>query len=386
MKIVITADSFCEYSILQANSLAERGHSVLVVLPESLLKVTVGDYYQKIIKKGVNVLSCVENRAWKYKYYQIPIRVITKFDPDLIHIHENGEMLSLAILLKFHKIPIVLTVHDVKPHPGFDSKMKMRRKIIRELLRRRASAIHLHSNSLGKLFCQMYPFKNERVHIIPHGVLDLFTTWKRNDIEKEPYTCLFFGRMEKYRGLDNLLTIADKLKKMLPKCRIVIAGTGTEFSRYKKAFDSLGNCEIHDRFIPDSEVARFFQRACCILLPYHEASQSGVLAVALAFSRPVVATDVGAIKELIQDGVHGRIVPANNMKHFADATVNILTNEEVWNEMRDACLRLSNEISFQSLALYFEKMYNKITNLYRVKKKDNRCFNRNNQIRTFSRK
>lgn len=357
MRIVIVADSFCEYSILQANSLATRGHSVLVVLPESLIRETVGSDYNDLLQKNVNIYPCDESRAWKKAYYQKPIRKISEFQADLIHIHENGEMLTLAILLAFNKVPIVLTVHDVKPHPGFDSNMKRRRKLIRELLRRRAKAIHLHGKALGSLFKKLYPMCKAKVYIIPHGALELFNQWKHKDLQKEPFTCLFFGRMEKYRGLDNLLTIARKLKQNLPKAKIIIAGTGTELKRYKEALKSLGNCEIHDRFIPDSEVPRFFQRACCVLLPYHEASQSGVLALALSFGRPVVATDVGAINELIRDGVHGRIVPAGDMKSFAEAIVIILTNDEISNKMADACLQLSKEITFESLAPYFEKMY-----------------------------
>jgi len=357
MRIVIAAISFCEYIIQQANSLAALGHEVLFVLPSPLIRATVGDALESLLHERVAVLACDEQRPWKRGYYQYPLREISRFDPDVIHVHENGEMLTFALMLRFWTKPTIVTIHDVTLHPGADSLMKSRRKIIRMLLRRRANVIHVHGVAPLRKFKHLHPGMTNKVRIIPHGTLSLFTHWANEKVGREALTCLFFGRMEKYRGLDNLMLVGEGLKKTLPGVRIVVAGRGTELEKFKVAMEVLGIFEIHDRFIPNSEVHRFFRRASCVLMPYHEASQSGIVAMALPFGVPIVATNVGAICETVHDGIHGRIVPVGDMASFIEATVDILTKRQRWMKMAEACINLSRSLSFESLAPSFEKLY-----------------------------
>lgn len=209
MRIVITAISCCEYIIEQANGLAALGHHILIVLPSLLVSATVGDALGDLLHERVYVFQCEEQRPWMKAYYQKPLQAISRFDPDVIHVHDNGEMLALSLILRFRATPIVVTIHDVMPHPGADSNVKTRRKIIKALLRRRANAIHLHGEKPMRLFESIHPGMVHKVKIIPHGALALFTKWSKEKNEREPLTCLFFGRMEKYRGLDNLLIVGE---------------------------------------------------------------------------------------------------------------------------------------------------------------------------------
>ena len=210
-----------------------------------------------------------------------------------------------------------------------------------------------------------YPGLAERVTVIPHGVLSLFSKWGIENIEREPQTCLFFGRMEKYRGLDNLLVVARGLKKEIPGIRIIVAGTGSELKKYKSDMAAAGVFEIHDSFIPDSDIHYYFNRASVLLMPYHEASQSGVAAMALPFGLPVVSTDVGAISETIVDGKHGKIVPVGDMKKFAESVYEILSKESLRQAMEKECLKLSQALSFKKLACDFEGFYQKAISLHR---------------------
>jgi glycosyltransferase involved in cell wall biosynthesis len=79
--------------------------------------------------------------------------------------------------------------------------------------------------------------------------------------------------------------------------------------------------EVHNRFIEDGEVARLFLDADLAVLPYLEASQSGVLNLAAAFGMPVVATDVGELRETVESNRIGLVVPPNDPDRLADAIV-----------------------------------------------------------------
>lgn len=357
MNIVITSISFCEYLIQQANGLAGPGHRVLLVMPDRLVGETVGPDSGRLLAPGVELHAYDLNGRRTAGFYTGLFRRIAAFAPDLLHIHENGEMETLALMLRFRRLPLVVTVHDVTPHPGADSRHKLRRRLIRKGLLHSADVIHLHGAGLRQALASISPRLARRSVVIPHGALSLFREWETGKVEREPLTCLFFGRMEQYRGLDNLVEIGRRLKERLPGIRVIVAGRGSELGRYRTALEEVGIFEIHDRFIPNGEVFRLFRRASLVLLPYHEASQSGVVNMGLPFGVPMVATAVGAIPETIDAGIHGRLVPPGDLEGFTTAVIDLLTDERLRGRMADSCLHLAHELSFASLAGRFVSLY-----------------------------
>ncbi|OGT31934.1 MAG: hypothetical protein A2W28_04495 [Gammaproteobacteria bacterium RBG_16_51_14] len=357
MRIVISSISFCEYVIQQANGLAGLGHHVLVVMPSSLVKNTVGADIGGLCHPGVECFAYTEERPWKWAYYTDIIRTVSSFSPDVLHFHENGEPGTLALLLRYINKPLVISIHDVTTHPGADTRLKTRRRLIKRLLKMRADVIHLHGETLRDKFNTLYPGLSGRVSVIPHGSLTIFKCWEKEIIKHEPRTVLFFGRMEKYRGLDNLLKIGRILRETVPGIKIIVAGRGSELERYKEEMTNLGIFEIHDGFIPDKDVFRYFRRASLLLLPYHEASQSGVVAMGFPFGVPVVATRVGSIPEVVIDGRHGRIVSPGDVAGFAGAVRDLLADGGRLKRMSDCCLETAEKLDFNVISPEFVRLY-----------------------------
>jgi glycosyltransferase involved in cell wall biosynthesis len=75
----------------------------------------------------------------------------------------------------------------------------------------------------------------------------------------------------------------------------------------------------HVRFIPDDQVERYFKAADLVVLPYTAIFQSGVPFLAFSFGAPVVATDVGSLRDDIRDGVTGYICPPRDPSALASA-------------------------------------------------------------------
>lgn len=192
MRIVIASISFCEYVIQQASALAGLGHSVLLVLPAQLINNTVGADMAEFIACGVECYTYEIKRRWERSFYTSLFKTISAFSPDILHIHDNGEMETLALVARFHRLPLVVTVHDVTTHPGADSHHKLRRRLVKKILRRRACVIHLHGESLREKFATISPTLTRKSVIIPHGTLSLFKQWESMPVERESLTCLFF--------------------------------------------------------------------------------------------------------------------------------------------------------------------------------------------------
>lgn len=82
-----------------------------------------------------------------------------------------------------------------------------------------------------------------------------------------------------------------------------------------------------NRYISEEEADHLFQEASLVVLPYIESSQSGVIPVAYTYGKPVVATEVGGLPEMVVNGVTGTLVPPRDEKTLAEAIVTILADD-----------------------------------------------------------
>ncbi len=122
---------------------------------------------------------------------------------------------------------------------------------------------------------------------------------------------LFFGLIRDYKGLDLLLRAWARERP--EGYKLIVAG---EFyasrEKYVSLIDESGlrdDVVLHDRFIPDGEVRRYFSATDCLVLPYRSATQSGVTQIAYNFSLPMIVTDVGGLPEIVPDGRTGLVCP-----------------------------------------------------------------------------
>lgn len=129
--------------------------------------------------------------------------------------------------------------------------------------------------------------------------------------EDEP-VILFFGFVRRYKGLRHLLKALPSIREQLP-VRLLVVGEFWEDARpYHDLVLQLGlndAVRFYNEYVPNEELAVYFSAADAVVLPYLEATQSGVAQIALGFETPVIATSVGGMPETIEDGRTGLIVP-----------------------------------------------------------------------------
>ncbi len=123
---------------------------------------------------------------------------------------------------------------------------------------------------------------------------------------------LFFGLVRKYKGLDLLLRAlaSDKLAH-LPLKLLVAGEFYDDYEEYKKLLDDLAirdKVVMNNEFIPNAEVVRYFCASSLVVQPYRNATQSGVTQVAYHFNKPMIVSNVGALPEMVPDGIAGYVV------------------------------------------------------------------------------
>jgi glycosyltransferase involved in cell wall biosynthesis len=134
--------------------------------------------------------------------------------------------------------------------------------------------------------------------------------------EEDSLVLLFFGYVRKYKGLDLLIEAFPKILTHNPKAKLLIVGEF--YDDPQDYFDLVKKLNIEDKvkvinqFVPNEEVAKYYQVSEVVILPYRSATQSGILNVAYGFNKPVIVTNVGGLAEFVDEGKTGFVVKPNS--------------------------------------------------------------------------
>ena len=170
----------------------------------------------------------------------------------------------------------------------------------------------------------------------PHPIYDHYgAQMKKNeacqalDLDPEKQYMLFFGLVRAYKGLDLLLDAFGKVKDQLPNLQLIIAGEFYEDEEKYRAqlyFNKLNDrVIIHNDFIADADLCKYFGAADLIVQPYKSATQSGVTQGAFHFEKPMLVTNVGGLGEIVHDHKMGYAVEPN-AEAIAEAITDYYTN------------------------------------------------------------
>jgi glycosyltransferase involved in cell wall biosynthesis len=143
--------------------------------------------------------------------------------------------------------------------------------------------------------------------------------------EEIKHNILFFGFVKHYKGLDVLLEAMPLVLKKIPQIKLTIAGdVYGDKSDYLNLIEKLGikyNVDAHFNYIPDDELEKYFAGCDVCVIPYRTATQSGVVQMAFAYEKPVIATKVGGISEVVIDGENGFLVEPENPQALAEKII-----------------------------------------------------------------
>ncbi|MDP4194895.1 MAG: glycosyltransferase [Bacteroidota bacterium] len=142
---------------------------------------------------------------------------------------------------------------------------------------------------------------------------------------------LFFGFIRDYKGLDVLFETMAQLKGKLDVKLIVAGEFYSNEEKYKELINKLqikDSLYLFTDFIPTNEVKYYFCAADAVILPYKDATQSGIVQIAMNFKKPVIATNVGGLEEVVLDTKTGFIVEKQRPEKIAEAIMKFYSSSE----------------------------------------------------------
>ncbi len=291
------------YTGLLVKALKERAEVRTVTYsmqyPKLLFKKEQRDYSNDSFK--VEDAEFLINTANPFNIIKTAIG-INKGRPDLVIIEWWHPYFApcYRILCTFIKSPVLFICHNVFPHERF-----VLDRFLTRMTLKKGDFFILHSETEVRELKTILPEARYRVNMHPtYSAFSLREVRPRQGKEKR---LLFFGLVRPYKGLGILL----EALRDLPEVYLTVAGDfGGTLSEYEEQIESLKNgdrVELVDGYIPDKDVQGYFENCDAVVLPYLSATQSGIAQVAFGFKKPVIATSVGGLPEVVQEGYTGTI-------------------------------------------------------------------------------
>ncbi len=258
-------------------------------------------------------------------YYLKLIRYAATAKPRIFHILWNNkfEMFDRTLLTLYYRLlgkAVVLTAHNVNKLKR-DSTDSVLNRLTLRIQYRLADHVFVHTPKMKSELMKEFGVPTGRITVIPFGInnsvpdtnLSPKEAKERLGIRENQKTILFFGRIKPYKGLEYLIAAFQRLVRRHDDYQLIIAGQlekGSErywesIQREIQEYVETGQIIPRIEFIPDGEIEVYFKGADVLVLPYREIFQSGVIFLGYSFGLPVLAADVGSMKEEIVEGETG---------------------------------------------------------------------------------
>ena len=292
---------------------------------------------------------------------------IKLFSPDIVIIQFWMPFFSpcygkiVRLLKKRNHFKTVIICHNIVPHEGSPID-----KWLTKYLFNKADGFIIQAHSAEKDLLELRPDAKYRYN--PHPIYDIFSdSLDKTEARKqlgidEKNVILYFGYIRQYKGSKYLIRAIPEILKELD-LRVVIAGEFYEDKEpYFQEIENTGRenkITVIDRYVPDDEVNTYFSAADLVVLPYINATQSGIVQIALSYNLPCVVTNVGGLPEMVLDGKTGFVVLPENPQAIAEAVINFF-NITDRTKMRENIDKGKSKYSWERMAGTILKLYSEL--------------------------
>lgn len=312
------------YSIEMTKALLNRNVEILAVLSSStenyeawvklkkdyagleLCFVQTYSSSMQFLMRSFNILCFLKIVAW-----------IKEWRPDYVYSTMAHFWDPIIMCLLPRNIKRIKTIHDVKLHTGEDSWIS---RFFHSFSFKQADKYIVLSKHYVNFLSDTKRIPCRNIIYIPHAS---FASYGQARISDQIfYKILFFGRISEYKGISVLLEAFELVLDAFPNIRLVVAGYG-DTTPYEDRFRALSdNLDLKIGWIADNDVEPIVSDCDLVILPYVDASQSGVIPLAIGLGKPVIATAVGGLSDQVKN-TFGLLVPSNDPMALAESIIKL---------------------------------------------------------------
>ncbi|MHB9099789.1 MAG: glycosyltransferase, partial [Syntrophales bacterium] len=303
----------------------------------SLSNVYVGPLYHHLLKYGYDVIPPDKD------FFTLPW--IFRQEKMLIHLHWPGSyygskfwpkfmvralwFFTKVCIAKLKGYKFIWTVHNLYPHDAEEVYFVYIHRTIhhlcRLLLAHLSDGLIVHSDYARKVVCKLFHVLEDKTKVIPHGSLVGWYPFRGTDksaarkilrITQESFVYLFFGRIEGYKGVEDLMIAFQKIGRA-SDC-LILAGRASDSLKADLLSRKSPNMILDLGFVDDEKLELYIKAADVVVLPYKKMLTSGAAITALSFGKVVISPNISSFPETLE-GTQSIMYDANSLDSFAKA-------------------------------------------------------------------
>lgn len=307
-------------------ALTEQGIAVVAIISEQIENLE--DWKRLNLEKLVTIQTydnkinfMIRTALFKFRQKKYIKQSTSRYNIKAIYCPMESVWMNCVNKI-FKEAEVFLAVHDPKPHKG--------EGLVEGFIHRqytRADKYVVHTKKFQELIAKRFGKPTYYVPLGRHNYYRSCSNKKRIiTYDADKINFIFFGRISKYKGLDILAAAYRQLCNDGGPYSLTIIGNG-KFDSYRSMYEGLPNLKILNQWVKDEEVESIFsgKNLICIC-PYKEASQSGVIYVAMDYGVPVIATDTGGLSEQIENRRNGLLIKPADADELAEAMRELACN------------------------------------------------------------
>ncbi len=308
------------------------GHDVRVIAPASKSITAFGDRFIPVGKpRPVPASGSVARITLSLLLGNQVKEIFEREQFDICHLHEPLMPMLCTTVLRLCPVPTVGTFHASGGKPWYSFWTPVGKHLLDKWFQKLDSRVAVSDVAAGYAN-RFFPADYK---IIPNGIdshhfrPDVSPVDRYNDGK---LNILFVGRMEKRKGVNDLIDAFRIVKEQVPESRLILVGPGTSLRRFYEAKVLRYGIKdvVFEGFASYDDLPRFYKRAHVVCLPATGHESFGiVLLEAMAVGKPIVATDIDGYRSVVTNESEGLLVPPRNPQKLAESLLTLLRDESL---------------------------------------------------------
>ncbi len=339
-------------------ALAAMGHAIEVVTSHSAAALPDEDDYRGVPLHRLNFLTALTNKDMK-AIIQVRKRlsqIKQRFQPDIVHIHFSGpSSLFHHQTRQAHPAATLITLHSIPPNP------KQKNSLLFNTLQA-ADWVSAVSGNILQIARDLVPAIVPRSSVIYNGQPPIQTAFIEPHVAAPRLLCL--GRLVEWKGFDLALYALKQLKATYPDLQLTIAGDGPYLGTLQALAAQLDVASQVDflGWVARENISDLIQQHTVVLIPSHIEENLPMVALEAAQAgRPVIASRLSGLPEIVQDGISGILVEPGSADSLAGAISHLLSHPDQAEQMgREASAYVNQRFSLAECANAYDELYRKL--------------------------
>lgn len=351
---------------LLTKAMAKLNHKVTVldIKTKKPRKGTGCSYYELWTPsiKGSNLIS------YLFKIlsftFQLPLSLYRYWDADIVQVYSQFPAAMLVIVKKLLRLKYRMVYLTCSPYLVMPKSLSntLKHTLIEGWVLRRVDKLLVHTSYVAERLVERFKVNPSKISLVYAGI-DLEGINKLSPVTREQALIFYPAVITPRKNQLVIIKSLPEIMKVYPDCKVILAGIIED-----KVYYNMMQCYIEKNglsniiftgILPKSEVYEYYQRATLMIFPTLFEMQGIILAEAMAFKVPVIASDIKVLRSIVKSSPESALfINPNNTDSIAEAVIELLGNSQLRNKIADKGYKLvSSEFSWNKVARKMAGLY-----------------------------